>query len=106
MFLTFLTIYFVGQLAELGYRITFYYSGCTMQDPRMGQELRTSPKVGRMFSVNNFRLPPVALISVTATIAAVSSIPSLILWHARLGHGSSSRVQHLVSKGLLGTKQS
>ena len=36
----------VGQLAELGYRLIFYYSGCIVQDPRMGQELRTDPRVG------------------------------------------------------------
>ena len=27
---------FVGQLAELGYRLIFYYYGCIMQDPRTG----------------------------------------------------------------------
>ena len=55
-----------------------------------------------MFLVDNLRLPLVALISV-ATAAAVSSIPSLALWHARLGHTSSSRVQQLVFRGLLGS---
>ena len=54
-----------------------------------------------MFSVDNLRLPLVAPISVAA-VAAVSSIPSLALWHARLGHASSSRVQQLASRGLLG----
>ena len=29
-------LFSVGQLNELGYHITFDYSGCTMQDPRMG----------------------------------------------------------------------
>ena len=67
----------------------------------MGQELGIGSKVGRMFPVDNFHLPPVALISVTAITAAVFSIPSLTLWHARLGHASSSRVQHLASRGLL-----
>ena len=55
-----------------------------------------------MFPVDNLRLPLVALVSVAAT-AAVSSIPSFALWHARLGHASSSRVQQLVSRGLLGS---
>ena len=54
-----------------------------------------------MFPVDNLRLPLVAPVSVAAT-AAVSSIPSLALWHARLGHASSSRVQQLTSRGLLG----
>ena len=39
----------VGQLVELGYRLIFYYSGCIVQDPRMGQKLGTDPRVGRMF---------------------------------------------------------
>ena len=83
---------FVGQLAELGYRLIFYYSGCIVQDPRTGQELGTSPRVGRMFPVDNLYLPPVAPVSVAAAAAAVSSLPSLALWHSHLGYASSSRV--------------
>ena len=73
-----------------------------MQDQRTGQELGTGPRVGRMFPVDNLRLPLVAHVSVAAT-AAVSSIPSLALWHARLSHVSSSQVQQLASRGLLGS---
>ena len=58
-------LFSVGQLAELGYRITFDYFGSIVEDFRMGQELGTGPKVGRMFAVNNFHLPPVAPISVS-----------------------------------------
>ena len=50
-----------------------------------------------MFPRDNLHLP---LVAVATT---VSSIPSLALWHARLGHASSSRVQQLASKGLLGS---
>ena len=53
-----------------------------------------------MFPVDNLHLPPVAPVFVTA---AVSFLPSLTLWHSRLGHASSSQVQQLVSKGLLGS---
>ena len=53
-----------------------------------------------MFPVDNLRLPLVAPISVAAAVD-VPSIPSLALWHARLGHASSSRVQQLASRGLL-----
>ena len=95
-------LFSVGQLAKLGYRIIFDYSWCIVQDPKTRQELGTDPRVGRMFPMDNLRLPLVALISV-ATAAAVSSIPSLALWHARLGHTSSSRVQQLVFRGLLGS---
>ena len=93
-------LYFVGQLAELGYRLIFYYSGCIVQDPRMGHELGTSPRVWHMFPMDNLHLPPVAPVSVAA---AVSSLPFLALWHSRLGHASSSRVQQLASRGLLGS---
>ena len=74
-------LFSVGQLAELCYHIIFDYSGCIVQDLRTGHELGTGPKVGRMFPVDNFRLPLVAPISVAAA-AAVSSVPSLALWHA------------------------
>ena len=49
--------------------------------------------------MDNLRLPLVVLVSV----AAASSIPSLALWHVRLGHASSSRAQQLASRGLLGS---
>ena len=95
-------LFSVGQLAKLGYHIIFDYSGCIVQDWRTRQELETGPRVGHMFPVDNLRLPLVAPISVAAA-ATVSSNPSLTLWHARLGHASSSRVQQLVSRGLLGS---
>ena len=79
----------VGQLVELSYRLIFYYSGCIVQDLRTGQELGTGPRVGRMFLMDNLRLPSVTLVSVAA---AVSSLPSLTLWHSRLGHAPSSQV--------------
>ena len=95
-------LFSMEQLAELGYRIIFYYSACIAQDPRMGQELVTGPRVGRMFPVDNLHIPLVAPVSV-AVAAAISSVPSLALWHARLGHTSSSWVQQLASRSLLGS---
>ena len=74
-------LFSVGQLAKLGYRIIFNYYGCIVRDPRMGRELGTGPRVGRMFPVDNLRLPLIAPVSVVAA-AAVPSIPSLALWHA------------------------
>ena len=55
-----------------------------------------------MFPVDNLHLPLVAPVSIVAA-AAVSSTPSHALWHAQLGHASSSRVQQLASRGLLGS---
>ena len=43
-----------------------------------------------MFPVNNLRLPLVAPVFVVAATTTVSSLPSLALWHSRLGHASSS----------------
>ena len=62
----------------------------------------SDPKLGCMFPVDNLRLPLVAPVSAAAA-ATDSSIPSLALWHARLGHASSSQVQQLASRGLLGS---
>ena len=56
-----------------------------------------------MFPMDNLHLPPVAPVSVATTAAAISSLPSLALWHSCLGHASSSRVQQLASRGLLGS---
>ena len=75
-------LFSMGQLAELSYRITFDYSECIVQDPRTRQEFRTSPRVRRMFPVDNLCLPPVAPVSVTSTATIVSFIPSLALRHA------------------------
>ena len=71
-------------------------------DLRTGQEFGTGPRVGHMFPVDNLRLPLIAFVSVAAA-ATVSSNPSLAFWHARLCHASFSRVQQLVSRGLLGS---
>ena len=71
-------LFSVGQLTELGYCIIIDYSGCIVQDPRMRQKLRTSPKVGHMFPMDNFRLPLVTHVSVVAAVT-VSSTPSLVL---------------------------
>ena len=56
-----------------------------------------------MFPVGNLRLPPIAPISIAAIGTTISSIPSLALFHARLGHASSSQIEHLASRGLLGS---
>ena len=75
-------LFSIGQLAELGYRITFDYSGCIVQDLRTEQELRTGPRVGCMLLMDNLHLSPVAPVSVVVAAIAVFSIHSLALWHA------------------------
>ena len=39
----------MGQLAELVYRIILNLFGCVVQDPRTGQELGTSYRIGCLF---------------------------------------------------------
>ena len=95
-------LFYVRQLVELSYHIIFDYSGCIVQDLRTGQELGIGLRVGRMFPMDNLRLPLVAPFSIAAAVV-VSSILSLALWYARLGHTSFSRVQQLASRGLLGS---
>ena len=74
---------------------------CVGFEDGTGRELGTGPRVGRMFPVDNLRLPLVAPVSVAAA-ATISFIPSLALWHDRLGHASASWVQQLASRSLLG----
>ena len=54
-----------------------------------------------MFPMDNIRLPLVAPFYCYSCCCFFYS--SLTLWHARLSHASSSRVQELASKGLLGS---
>ena len=58
------SLFSVGQLAELGYRIIFDYSWCIVPDPRTKQEFGIGPRVRCMFPVDNFRLPLVAPVSI------------------------------------------
>ena len=62
----------------------------------MGQELGIGRRIWRLFEISNLRLP------VIGVSTATSSSPSLSLWHSQLGHASSSWVQQLVFRGLLG----
>ena len=71
-----------------------------MQDPQMGQVLRTGRKVGRMFEVHDLKIPS----QVVSTATAITTL-SLDLWHARLGHTSLSHLQLLAFQCHLGLIQ-
>ena len=75
-------LFLVGQLFELGYCITFDYSGCIVQDPRTRQEFGIGPRVRRIFFLDNLCLPLVAHVFVTAAATVISYIPCLALWRA------------------------
>ncbi|KAJ9555291.1 hypothetical protein OSB04_009905 [Centaurea solstitialis] len=74
---------------------SLYYS-----DPKTKQILGKGRRVGRVREVVYLRLP-LSLLYTNLT-ASVSKSPSLDLWHARLGHLSSTRVQLLANSSLLG----
>ena len=61
-----------------------------MQDPQMGQVLRTGRKVGRMFEVHDLKIPS----QVVSTATAITTL-SLDLWHAHLSYTSLSHLQLL-----------
>ena len=88
----------VGQLCELGYRLVFDFSGVHVQDPRTNQTLGTGRRIGCMFELSSLHLPTISISAATSF-----SLSSLALWHSRLGHASTSCVQLLASKGLLGS---
>ena len=57
-------------------------------------------ELGLCFSWTS-HLPLVAYVSVATIVVVVSSLPSLALWHSRLGHAPSSWVKQLASRVLL-----
>ena len=77
----------IGQLCELGIDLLFTNHGVDVQDPRTGQVLGTSRKVGRMFEVHDLKSP-----SQVVFAAATTTTPSPNLWHACLDHPSLSRL--------------
>jgi hypothetical protein len=89
---------FVGQLCELGYILVFYFSGVHVQDPHTSQTLGIKHRIGRIFELSSLHLPTISI-----SVVASSTSPSLALWHSHIGHASTSRVQLLASKDLLGS---
>ncbi|KAJ9550673.1 hypothetical protein OSB04_014718 [Centaurea solstitialis] len=86
------------QLQEMGLLMFFDFSGCVIQDPKTKQTLGVGRRVGRVLEVVYIRIP----LSSPRVVASVSPSSSLDLWHARLGHLSSSRIKMLASSGSLG----
>ena len=71
-----------------------------MHDSQTGQIVGTAHKVERLFKLIFLHLPSSHL---SASAVSEQSTSSLALWHSRLGHASISRVNQLVSRGLLGS---
>jgi len=86
----------MGQLCELSLEVCFSNNGCHVQDPQTGQVLGTARKVGRLFEA----------ISLDVTNRNNNNCAAATLsqdtWHSQLGHISSSRLESLISGGVLG----
>ena len=80
----------VGQLTELGFSITFSFTGVVVQDSQTGQIVGTACKVGRLFELIFLHLPSSRLFG---SALSGQSTSSLALWHSCLGHASISRVK-------------
>ena len=91
---------YVGQLNELGFSLTFSSTGVVVSDSQTRQIVGTARKVGRLFELISLHLPSSRL---SASTVSAKSTSSLALWHSHLGHASISRVEQLVSRGLLGS---
>lgn len=91
----------VGQLCELGLDVCFSNSGCYVQDPKSGEILGTGRRVGRLFEAISLSVSP----KVQSKEPYAAVVVSQDIWHSRLGHISSSRLNSLISSGVLGSVQ-
>jgi len=86
----------VGQLCEQGLNVYFSTSGVQVQDPQTKHIIGTGRRVGRLFELQSLHLPKDHI--------STATVNSLIhQWHLRLGHASASKIQPLISRGLLGS---
>ena len=85
----------VGQLCEQGQNINISPFGCQVQDSQTEQILRKVCKVGRLFELVSLHLSQKLVSAATTTDSFVHQ------WHLRLGHASASKIQPLISRGLL-----
>ena len=86
----------VGQLCEQGLKVNFSPLGVQVQDPQTGQILGTGRRVGRLFELQSLHIP-------NKHVSAAAITSPIHQWHLRLGHASSSKIQPLISRGLLGS---
>jgi hypothetical protein len=87
----------VGQLCEKELTVIFSSSGVQVQDSQTGQILGTGRKVGRLFELASLHLPQKFVSAATTTNSSIHQ------WHLQLGHASASKIQPLISRGLLGS---
>ncbi|CAL1352482.1 unnamed protein product [Linum trigynum] len=105
----------VGQLTEQGCRVVFAPSGCVIQDLKTGRELGRGSKRGRIFELDKLvtTMPtsqPSSSSSSSTLVSRVSPFPvfssfgeqNFQLWHSRLGHPNSRRLETMFRQNLFG----
>jgi len=78
--------------------VLFSNHGCRVQDLLSGQIVGTGCKVGRLYEAISMKIP-------IQTHMHCATAQSQDVWHSRLGHSSSNRLQYLISRGDLGQVQ-
>ncbi|CAL1392560.1 unnamed protein product [Linum trigynum] len=112
----------VGQLIDDNCSVLFAPSGCFVQDLTTGRLIGRGSKKGRTFTLEELSsrgclspseslpLPQVSSVSrpmsfsSTPVVFSSQSDNSWTLWHNRLGHPNSSRLQFMFKQQLLGNK--
>lgn len=86
----------VGQLCKVGLHFNFSPFGCQVENLQTGQILGKGRRVGRLFELESHLSHPLLC-------AATTMDSSTHQWPLRLSHASASKVQPLISCGLLGS---
>ena len=94
----------VSQLCKSGCWVFFSDTFCCVQDIRSQKVIGIGRRLGELYVLEQLHLADVAASSVDLSSFRLSHSSSVFyLWHSRLGHVSASRLQFLVSTGVLGS---
>ncbi|CAN0899653.1 Retrovirus-related Pol polyprotein from transposon RE1 [Linum grandiflorum] len=96
----------VGQLAEQGCRVIFDQHGCVVQDRNTGRMVGSGSKHGRLYQLDRYQSERNLLdgsadqkLGFVFSVARSNTIWDL--WHSRLGHPHSLRLQSMFKNKLL-----
>ena len=95
----------IGKLTDIGLTVTFFSDHCFVQDRTSKKQIGIGQREGLLYLLNSLHLPAAQS---TTTLSYESSLQNLMsrsslfhLWHSRLGHVSSSRLQFMIRKKML-----
>ncbi|TXG71325.1 hypothetical protein EZV62_006260 [Acer yangbiense] len=95
----------IGKLTDIGLTVTFSSDHCFVQDCTSKKQIGIGHREGGLYLLDSLHLPATQS---TATLSYESPLQNLMsrsslfhLWHSRLGHVSSSRLQFMIRKKML-----